>query len=482
MWIDVLRVASVAVVVVGHWVTTTVIWETDRIGIENALSVVSESHLVTWLIQVMPVMFFVGGFSNFRSFDRHERMYLAFLRTRLTRLLAPTLVFIGIWTVVGLASQLSGADLPNIVDRAADLAALPFWFLGLYLVVVALTPAMVALHRRFGWRAAAAMAVGAGVVDIVHHGLGVPGVGVINFAFVWLLAHQLGFLYADASLLRLPRRVVAVAAVISLVVLVLLTTVGDYPVSMVGVPGEERWNTNPPSFALVALSVLIIGLELLIRSPLQRLASRRRQGIQRVNSEVLTVFLWHVSALAIFAAVAYPLGLPKPETGTSDWWIQRPIWVVGAGAVLWVLTTLLGRFEVHPQPRPAPGMTTATGGAAAMAVALVSFGILGFGVTGFNRPTHSLGEDLLGLELNPLMNLLHLAGGILLLYALYSGSRSRRIAVLATIAVGFVVLGAIGTGGIDVLGTNTSTAVVHVVIGVLGLAAVVWSTAESAHG
>jgi fucose 4-O-acetylase-like acetyltransferase len=284
-WIDLLRVASVAVVVIGHWVTTTVIWEDDRIGIENALSVVRGSHISTWLIQVMPVMFFVGGFSNYRSYDRHDRAYLGFLRSRLARLLAPTLVFVGIWTVIGFVAQVSDLGLPNIVDRAADLAALPFWFLGLYLFVVALAPMMLQLHRRFGSRAAGAMAGGAALVDLVHHGLGVPHIGYLNFALVWLLAHQIGFLYADGSLVRLSQRAVLAATAAGLAMLVLLTTVGGYPVSLVGVPGDERWNTNPPSLALVALTCWLIGLALLAREPLQRSARRWQPWIARGECE-----------------------------------------------------------------------------------------------------------------------------------------------------------------------------------------------------
>jgi len=477
-WIDLLRVASVAVVVIGHWVTTTVIWEDDRIGIENALSVVRGSHISTWLIQVMPVMFFVGGFSNYRSYDRHDRAYLGFLRSRLARLLAPTLVFVGIWTVIGFVAQVSDLGLPNIVDRAADLAALPFWFLGLYLFVVALAPMMLQLHRRFGSRAAGAMAGGAALVDLVHHGLGVPHIGYLNFALVWLLAHQIGFLYADGSLVRLSQRAVLAATAAGLAMLVLLTTVGGYPVSLVGVPGDERWNTNPPSLALVALTCWLIGLALLAREPLQRSARRWQPWIALGNASVLTVFLWHVSALAIAAAVVYPLGMPRPGTGTAEWWILRPVWIVAAGVVLLLLVALFQRFEVHPKPHPATSALRSSAGIAAVGVVLTGFAILGFGVTGFNRPTARLGEDLLGLELTPVLNLLHLCGGILLLIALYSWPMRRRRLGLWIVSVFLLGLGWLGVGGVELLGTNSGIALVHAAIGVVGLGVLLSSRLE----
>jgi hypothetical protein len=61
-------------------------------------------------------------------------------------------VFVAVWLVVGVAAELLPLPHPNLVDRGADIAALPFWFVGLYVVVVAVAPAMLRLHRRWGWR------------------------------------------------------------------------------------------------------------------------------------------------------------------------------------------------------------------------------------------------------------------------------------------------------------------------------------------
>jgi hypothetical protein len=69
-FIDVLRVVAVVIVVGGHWMATSVIWDAERIGGENALSVIPESHPATWLLQVMPLLFFVGGFANSRALAR----------------------------------------------------------------------------------------------------------------------------------------------------------------------------------------------------------------------------------------------------------------------------------------------------------------------------------------------------------------------------------------------------------------------------
>lgn len=101
-YIDLLRVASLGTVVLGHWLMAAV--TTDGVG--NLLAVVPGLQVLTWALQIMPVFFFVGGFSHalsYRSLRRKQpegstdSVYSAFLRVRLQRLLRPTMVFILVW-------------------------------------------------------------------------------------------------------------------------------------------------------------------------------------------------------------------------------------------------------------------------------------------------------------------------------------------------------------------------------------------------
>ena len=107
----------------------------------------------------------------------------AFVRSRLERLLRPSLVFLGFWLVVQVALHLfdiGGAAGPRLVGEtrllrgmyppAATLPFGPLWFLGFYLVVVCVAPATIWLHRRYRWWVPAFMVVGAIVVDIVGFG------------------------------------------------------------------------------------------------------------------------------------------------------------------------------------------------------------------------------------------------------------------------------------------------------------------------
>ena len=67
--VDLLRAASIAVVVLGHWLMAVVAWTDGRFRTGNVLGMVPGLWAATWVLQVMPVFFFVGGFSNLVSLD-----------------------------------------------------------------------------------------------------------------------------------------------------------------------------------------------------------------------------------------------------------------------------------------------------------------------------------------------------------------------------------------------------------------------------
>ncbi|MGB8942919.1 MAG: acyltransferase family protein, partial [Streptomyces sp.] len=210
-YIDLLRVASLGTVVIGHWLMATVtVGDDGRTEVGNLLAAVPGLQLLTWALQIMPVFFFVGGFSHALSYRSLSRkvpegggsVYSAFLRARLQRLLRPTMVFIGVWGFAALAVQLLGEG-GALLDVTLRLVAQPLWFIGIYLAMVAFTPPLLALHERYGWGAFGALVLAAGAVDVARFAFGVPYVEFLNFAFVWLAVHQLGFLRADGRL-RVP--------------------------------------------------------------------------------------------------------------------------------------------------------------------------------------------------------------------------------------------------------------------------------------
>ena len=349
---DLLRVASILVVVAGHWLMAVVQWRDGRVEGGNALTLVPGLWLATWLLQVMPLFFFVGGLANLVS-ARRGGGWAVFVRARAARLLRPTVVFLAVWAVAATALGLAGVS-EAVLRPLARLVVQPLWFLAVYLLVVALAPGMLRLHRRFGPAVVVWLGLAAATADLVSRAAGPSGgppvldrVGHANFVLVWLFAHQLGFLYADGTLAGWPRRAHATLAAGGLTGLVALTASSAWPASMVGLPGDRVSNMSPPSLCVVALTVWLVGLAMLLRPPASRWLQRPRPWtvVVTAGSALMTVFLWHLTALVLAVVALHPLGLTGLTPGTLAWWSLRPVWLVACVAILLPLVALFRRFE-----------------------------------------------------------------------------------------------------------------------------------------
>jgi len=299
--------------------------------------------------------FFIGGFSNFTSVEstlRRGATVISFLRSRLVRLLKPTAVFLGVWLVVLFFLHLAGVLKPVHI-RSTVLLFGPLWFLVVYLVITALTPVMRSLHLRFGIAAVAVMAVLAVGMDVLRFSQRVPAVGWANIAFVWLLAHQLGFFYADGTLARARRRVHLAIALGGLAGLLLLTHNGVYPKSMVGTGFEPVSNMTPPTVCILLLTFWLVGAVMYVRGWVNRWLARPGpwKTVIAANSVIMTIYLWHITAYAVVFGVLAMVGFPGSAPGSAGWWLERPIWLVGPAAVLTLLIFMFSRFE-RPTLRP----------------------------------------------------------------------------------------------------------------------------------
>lgn len=398
-YVDLLRVASLAAVVLGHWLMAAVTPD----GVGNLLAVVPALQPLTWLLQVMPVFFFVGGFAHalsYRSLLRKrpegstDSVYAAFLRARLQRLLRPTMVFVLVWGAAALLIQLLGGG-GGLTGVTLRLVTQPLWFIGIYLAMVAFTPPLLRLHERYGWGAFAGLAGAAAAVDVLRFAAGVPYVEFLNFAFVWLAVHQLGFLRADGRLgvgpalsaLRRP----ALLAGGGLVAAVALVAFGPYPLSMVGMPGEKVSNMAPPTLALLCHGLWLVGAVELLRAPAARLLARPRawRTVVAANGVAMTAFLWHLTAMLGVYGAMLALDVPLPEPATAAWWAQTPLRLAFAAALTAVLVAAFRTFERPAAPATPPATATATapgtGSAplAALGATLCLLGVLGLSMVGF---------------------------------------------------------------------------------------------------
>ncbi|MFI1225703.1 MULTISPECIES: acyltransferase [unclassified Streptomyces] len=383
-YVDLLRVASLAAVVLGHWLMAAVTPD----GVGNLLALVPALQPLTWLLQVMPVFFFVGGFSHalsYRSLLRKrpggstDSVYSAFLRARLQRLLRPTTVFVLVWGAAALLVQLLGGG-GGLTGVTLRMVTQPLWFIGIYLAMVAFTPPLLRLHERYGWGAFAALAGAAAAVDVLRFAAGVPYVEFLNFAFVWLAVHQLGFLRADGRIRR-P----ALLAGAGLVTACTLVAFGPYPLSMVGMPGEKVSNMAPPTLALLCHGLWLVGAVELLRAPAARLLERPRvwRTVVAANGVAMTAFLWHLTAMFGVYGALLALDVPLPEPATAAWWAQVPLRIALAAALTAGLVAVFRTFE-----RPAfgaPGTTAAPGAGplAALGATLCLLGVLGLSMVGF---------------------------------------------------------------------------------------------------
>ncbi|WP_051386260.1 acyltransferase family protein [Actinokineospora inagensis] len=373
-FLDVLRVGAVLLVVFQHWLMPVLSTDGRTLVTGNALATPGW-WVVTWLSQVMPVVFFAGGAANTHSYRAavDKRGWLA---SRLRRLVIPVLPLAGVWVV--LPDLLLRLEVPpQPVDIAGGITAQLLWFLVVYLIVVALTPVMVKAHERFGAWVVVPLAAVAVLVDVVRFA-GLPEAGFANAVVVWVAVHQIGICYAD-GLLERGRRFHAAMAVAGYGTVALMVACGPYALSMIGMPGAPVSNMSPPAAVLLPLAVGQLGLLLLARPVLNRLAG---PTLTALGTRCTTIYLWHMPALVVVAGVTVMgFGYHTPEPGTVAWFAAAPMWLGCAALVLATLVRVFGRFETGGG-RAVPSTRDTTAGFVTAAGGLLGLTVHGFGPDG----------------------------------------------------------------------------------------------------
>lgn len=356
--VDALRAAAIAVVVLGHW---TIIAVDPDGGIlpHGVLDRAAWTHPLTWVFQVMPVFFLVGGYSNalsWRSARRKGTGYGEWLRTRLRRLGVPLVPLLLAWLVIGVVVDLAGGDL-EAAQLASQMALIPTWFLAAYLMVILVAPPCLLLWERFGWASVAGGVLLAGAVDAVSIGLDAPLLGYPNYLLVWAAFHQVGYAWLDGRLDRARERLVLAA--VGAVGLLLLVGLGPYPVSMISAGTDTISNSSPTRVTMAFLGMLQAGLVLSLVRPLTALLARPRVWLVTVlvNRRIMTWFLWHLTVMVGLAHLLLALDarVLLPEPLGAAWWLSRPLWVLALLLLTGVVVLVMGRFEdPRPDDRPAP--------------------------------------------------------------------------------------------------------------------------------
>ncbi len=381
--VDFWRAVAILVVVFGHWLAAS-IWlqPNDEIALLNSLEWIPYAGWVTWIVQVMPIFFLAGGYANARGLRKvaaGEELRRDWITARARRLFTPVIPLLVVWVALIVVMRTFVA--PEVVYAGAMSATVPLWFLAVYLTLTAAAPVTHAWWQQRGPMTVGALAAVAIAIDVARFVFEVPGIGWVNFFFVWAAVHQLGYWWSagdDAG--GVASRLGWAIAVGALAALVAVTWIGWYPVAMVGVPGAGETNMTPPTFAMALLGLVQLGVILGTQPAVRRFTTRLRawHGVVAISGVLMTIYLWHLSAMSLVAAAglfAFDGALFKIEPGTATWWITRPVWLAILVVMTLALVALFARYEWRISDAPAPetrrvvtiGMLLIAGSAAAVA-------------------------------------------------------------------------------------------------------------------
>lgn len=334
----------------------------------------------SWVMQVMPLFFVIGGFAGYTAFLRMRKRggtAAGFVAARIHRLLLPAVVTIAV-IGVGLTMLLAYGVPEELVAIAGYRFGQPLWFLGVFLLCQVLLPALAAAHERAPWLTIGLLVAMAAAVDAVGISTGIESIGFLNLAFVWLALQQLGFFLADGRISSLTRHMRKVIGLTAVVALVLSFALGVHSPDLIA-------NINPPTTALLLVGIAHTMLMSLMR---ERLNTWSRgavgSGIRSfVTPRAMTIYLWHMPVLlamaGISAVLAIVTGIALPEPNSIEWFVTRPLWL----AVAFVLVAGIAFAFAGIEARPAPTATASTARLASASVTGIAavVGLLVLGAT-----------------------------------------------------------------------------------------------------
>lgn len=382
-YVDLLRAVAIVVVVLGHWTISAITVDRGRLGWENVVASLPWAHPLTWVFQVMPVVFLVGGYANAASWSARSRQGVSaagWVRSRALRLLRPTAVFLTVLVTGYAAAVVLGVD-ARLARAAVWAAAISLWFLVVYLAVVSLAPLLLAADRRWGLGSVLVLVGVVAAGDAARLLTGDAAAGGAGYLAAWAAIHQLGVAWYRGALTRARWPAYALTGG-GLAALVVLTGWGPYAVTMVGgAPPPDLENTAPPTLALLALACAQTGVVLLLRPVAERVLQRPRPwlAVVAVNAVVLTLYLWHMVPVVIAGTTLVANGvLGQREVGTAAWFAWRVPWIAILAVMLAGIVAVTARWERLPPVGRAdpPALVIGVGVVACLA------GLAGLGVGG----------------------------------------------------------------------------------------------------
>ncbi|MFB7223501.1 acyltransferase [Streptomyces sp. NPDC056227] len=367
--VDGLRALALLAVPTGHWLLGG--FRLDSAGaLHNASPLSAFGFLapVSWILQMLGIFFLVGGYASVLSYRRRKSTTAAWLRGRMARLGRPVLGVTAVWAAMIPVLYTLGVP-GDTLRTGSTLVIQPLWFVGVYTVVTALTPYCLRIARRLGGWAAAPLLGAVAAVDFLRYGPyaeAMPSwLSVLNILPGWLFTYQLGVSWAEDRIGKRGARFLLVGGTVLFAALLLAF---HYPASMVGVPGEARTNSHPPSLLVLALAAAQSGAAILLRDRIGRLLRRPPvwAPVVVINLSAMTILCWHQTAMLAAAVPASFAGaVPGLTTGpdTIGWVLGRLAWMPVFAGLLVLIARYARRFEAPWQAgtRAANARRTAAG-------------------------------------------------------------------------------------------------------------------------
>ena len=379
--VDFYRAVAMMAVALGHWAAISLSLDASGQPVGgNALSEAPGLSWITWIFQVMPLFFVVGGFSSAISLDSHNAKNgrpQDWVVARLRRMVAPAIVLAATW--LGLVTAGYAVGFGGIVALGATTAAIPLWFLSNYTIDTAIAPYVLPAFRRNP----TLVALGGLTTFVSLEALRLADLGLIsntlphlNWVLGWLLFQVMGFAWKDGLLPTGSTLVAAAGALWAATAAVV--AFGPYPVAMVHFPGITMSPTHPPSLALLLFGSAYSATALALAPAINRWLSGNAKAwaaTVAANGMAMSVYLWHFTAASIAGAILFATGnLPTAAVGTAAWWIQKMPLIGLSMLILAGIVFIVQRFEQRALLAP---RTAWNGGQVSMlaTAAALSFGV-----------------------------------------------------------------------------------------------------------
>jgi surface polysaccharide O-acyltransferase-like enzyme len=346
--IDTARAASVLIVVLFH----SLLYQVRLVDGRPVMIPWAPEHWpwwpLSWPFMIIPVFFVAGGFAHALVVDRTRAAgasYGAYLAGRGHRLVGPLLLFVTVIAVASTAAAWAGWLAPAVEGTRALMQLL--WFISVYLVIVAVAPVAVTAHDRWGWRPMLVVFAAAAAVDAWSFAVDLFWLRNLNMLLVWPLVHQLGIAYHRGWFRTWPARRSWAALLGGAAGIAVLVFGLGYPGPSVGLADIPIANVQPPTIAMVFLAVAQCGALGLVEASglLASVPPRVEWLLGAANALMMSVYLWHIGAIALAAGLLLGISLAAPAA--SGVALAQPT-VAAVTLVLVVgLVPQIGRLEAR---------------------------------------------------------------------------------------------------------------------------------------